>query len=411
MERALKSHRSAPTALLSPGYAGWNVTANGAGLQTAQTLQEACALAPAGSRIALALPSNLVLMERLKLPSTDPAELSGMVRLQLEKTLPFALDEITSDYEVISQDGKETSVLAVAVNNQQLGAFCEPLRRQSRLPSRITVFAMHVARTCPEDKVVLLVYREQDKHVAAICEHAKLSYVQTFDAANVDALMVSLPQALMSAELAGASTNFSSVLLDSTCTDLKEPLFHYFNLPVRLITADATAAGPRINLLPSAWELESRRLERSAKLKSRLIAASVIYILLFACLFAYLWFLRMRLSRVESQIAAQQPEMEFVQARQARWTALAPAIEPSHYPIEVLYQIHKSIPDEGVRITQFDQSLRQFMIEGEAPTANLAIQFGEQLKKNPGLADYKFEMGPPTILPNEHAQFRFFGKL
>jgi hypothetical protein len=50
------------------------------------------------------------------------------------------------------------------------------------------------------------------------------------------------------------------------------------------------------------------------------------------------------------------------------------------------------------------------VIEGEAPSANLAIQFTESVKKNNGLAAFAFESDSPTLLPNEHAKFRIFGK-
>ena len=91
--------------------------------------------------------------------------------------------------------------------------------------------------------------------------------------------------------------------------------------------------------------------------------------------------------------------------------AIAPAIDPHRYTVEILYQVSSSLSSEDIRITTYDQTPAQFMVEGEAPTAGSAIDFGDRLKNNPELKDFKFDITPPTILPNEHAQFRIFGKL
>ena len=45
------------------------------------------------------------------------------------------------------------------------------------------------------------------------------------------------------------------------------------------------------------------------------------------------------------------------------------------------------------------------------PTANAAIEFGDHLKKNPDLKAFKLTILPPTILPDDRAQFRIIGKL
>ena len=41
----------------------------------------------------------------------------------------------------------------------------------------------------------------------------------------------------------------------------------------------------------------------------------------------------------------------------------------------------------------------------------MAIEFGELLKKNPGLKTYKLKVEPPTILADDRAQFKIVGKL
>src|SRR4029077_12975781 len=68
----------------------------------------------------LGLPVAAVLAQRFRLPSVDPAEFPEMIRIQIEKVLPFSAEEVTTDFEVIEQDENESVVSAVAVRNEQL---------------------------------------------------------------------------------------------------------------------------------------------------------------------------------------------------------------------------------------------------------------------------------------------------
>ena len=70
------------------------------------TLGEAAAALPLNVAVRLALPCQAALLERLKLPATDREELAGMVQLQLEKTLPYPVEEVSSDFEVIDVAGE-----------------------------------------------------------------------------------------------------------------------------------------------------------------------------------------------------------------------------------------------------------------------------------------------------------------
>ena len=48
-------------------------------------LNEAAGLLDDGDDIVFALPVNAILAQRLRLPTVDPSEFGGMVRLQVEK--------------------------------------------------------------------------------------------------------------------------------------------------------------------------------------------------------------------------------------------------------------------------------------------------------------------------------------
>jgi hypothetical protein len=69
------------------------------------------------------------------------------------------------------------------------------------------------------------------------------------------------------------------------------------------------------------------------------------------------------------------------------------------------------LPSPEVKITTFQHGPGQFRIEGEAPSANLAIDFVDRLKAQEGLSDYQIDSPPPSILPSGSARYNVFGKL
>ncbi|MBA3272397.1 MAG: PilN domain-containing protein [Chthoniobacterales bacterium] len=138
--------------------------------------------------------------------------------------------------------------------------------------------------------------------------------------------------------------------------------------------------------------------------------AGAAYGLLLLLFGVYLLVLRLELGRLTRRIANDTPKTEFIGQTETKWKALGPAIDPRFYPIEILQHLFESLPSPDVQITQFSQSARQVSVDGEAKTTALAYDFAERVKKNPGLQIFQFDMTPPRILPNEHAQFRLEGK-
>ena len=114
---------------------------------------------------------------------------------------------------------------------------------------------------------------------------------------------------------------------------------------------------------------------------------------------------------LENVMKKDQPKVDFIKQTETNWKALSPAIDPHYYPIEVLLHLFESLPNPEVRITVFEQSTRNLSVQGEAPSAALAYQFAEKVKKHPQLQGYSFNLQTPRILPNDHAQFRLEGKL
>jgi len=400
-------------AFVAPASHGWSIHAagapNGAALRTVESLRDAADAIPPDQEIHLALPCDAALLTRLRFPSTDLGELGGMVRLQLEKTLPYPPEEITSGFDVVESAGQESILVATAVNTGRLEALCQPLRDSARLPARVTVFVLHVAATCPRDEIVFLVYKENGKLVAALCEKGKPAAVQVF--ADAAAVVEALPRLLTSAELEDIPTAVSLVRLDTQLAELEEPLCAFFGAPVEFFSPDAQAPpASRADLLPASWKKESLRIVRLQQLRERLLLAVAVYGAFILMALLYLVILKAKVHSVDGKLDVLRPQLVFIHARQIRWNALSPAVDPSRFLIELLYQIDKSRPADSVRVTSFHATGSEFLLDGEAPTASMAIRFGDLLRKNPELARFKFDIPAPRILPNGHAQIRIAGK-
>ena len=401
----------ADVALLTPDADGWRLSQAGGAARKMATLAEAAAALADGTRLHLALPCQAVLLERMTLPATDRAELAGMVQLQLEKTLPFPIEGVSSDFVVVASGGNESTLVSAAAQHAQLDALCAPLRARGRLPEKITPFPMHIAAACPEDETVLAVYPEQGQLVVAICEKSRLAWTHVLPAPDAESLRTELPQMLLAAEMEGVPVVFSRVRLAQQCAPLGGVLRDFFQLPVEFADFDGPLPEPAVNLVPSVWQADLARGARAAHWRQRLIAAAVIYVLAIVAAFAYLAWLKAQARKIAAQYAAAQPVEKFVLSQEARWQALAPAIDPRRYARELLYQIDRNRPTPDLNVTAFHLEPGLWRIVGEAPSVNLAIDYLAKLKEEKELGSFVIDGQQPKLLPaNDHAQFTISGK-
>lgn len=411
------------------GWRAWAATGQGeAGMQEGASFGEAVSagfalaaelrLAKRGGSVpvTVALPARCAVWERLTLPAGDPGELAGMVRLQFEKNLPYPIEETALGFQVLPRQSggpaaQEASitVLAYAVHEAAAAALCAPLL-QRQFPQRLTLWPLHVAEQSAEKGIACGLWREENDLVFGIFENRRPSFVEILgDRENP---LAALPSVFMSAEMAGAPMDFQEILLDNTLSALGEPISKLLGASVRPLPLEfpALPPGETADLTPAAWRAQAARKERSRRLRKRVALAVALYAGLLIAAAACLGVQKERLAALQKQTAALQPQVDAVIDRQTRWKALAPAIEQRQFAVELLFQTCLSLPTPETRITRFEIARNQLLVEGEAPSAQQAIAFAERLKARPELSDYRFESSQPVLLPNEHAQFKIFGK-
>jgi hypothetical protein len=373
-------------------------------------LDEAVPLLRATDDLVLALPVAAVLAHRLRLPTVDPAEVPEMIRIQIEKALPFPSDEVTTDFEVIEQTENASVVSAVAVRNEQLAEIAAPLLARGYIPRQVTVYAAQRATTYAPQGSALLIYPEGETLVSAVTENGKVSLTRTLEGVDGQRLQLELPELALSAELHGINASFPNVLLDETCYQLRDTVQGILASPTEIVGVELPPAPVKLNLLPETWRQRRSQLARQVEWRKRLIWAGAAYAGLLFLLLAYFAYMRLAIGHLDRRIAQDAPQTEFVRAAEANWKALAPAVDSHYYPVEILLHLFESLPSAEVRITAYNQSARQISVEGEANTAALAYQFIDKVKKAPELRIFQFNMAAPRILPNDHAQFRLEGR-
>jgi hypothetical protein len=374
------------------------------------SVEEAAGLLKAEDDIVLALPIDLVLAQRMRLPTTDPSEFDEMVRIQVEKAMPYSPEEMTTDSELISQTEEGSVISAVAVHNEKLNDLAAPLLSRGLIPSQVTIYAGHRAATHSPEGTAFFIYPENEAIVCAIAEQGKVSFTHSLDGADALQLQRDLPQLTLSAELQGINTSSPRIMLAESLYEFRDTVEGIFATGADLIAVEVPPAETRLNLLPESWRARRNQLARLKQWRQRILIGAAVYASLLLLFFAYLLVLRFQIRRLDKKISNDAPKTDFVRATDAKWKSLAPAIDPHYYPIEVILHLFDSLPSADVRITIFNQSARQISVDGEANSAALAYQFAEKVKRNPDLQTFQFELGSPKLLPNDHAQFRLEGK-
>jgi hypothetical protein len=401
---------------ITPTAHGWNLLrardSNGAwDVRLLRSLDEVVPLVTAQDDIVLSLPVAAVLAQRFRLPTIDPAEFPEMVRIQIEKALPFSPEEVTADFELIEQNETESVISAVAVRNEQLAELAAPLLDKGLIPRQVTVYAAQRASTHAPEGRALLIYPEGETLVSAVTENGKVSMARTFDGIEPEQLKMELPQLALSAELQGIKASFPNVLLDETCYELRDTVQKVLSSPTELVGVETPPASVKLNLLPDSWRQRRMQLAKRSEWQRRLTLAGGAYAALFLLFVLYLSYARFAVARLDRLIARDAPPTQFIRETESNWKALAPAIDSRFYPVELLHHVSQDLPSADVHITAYNQSSRQVSIEGEANSAALAIQFAEKVKKDAALQNFQFDMAAPRILPNNsHAQFRLEGR-
>ena len=349
----------------------------------------------------LVLPVGQVFCLPLWINETDTKQIAGMIPLQIEsRGLQPRNEAAVFDWSVVAQEEKRTLVLVGVL--------------PAALPPEMHAEAYHSfdlsARYFPLAQNALTLWREHDRLVVAITRGPNLVYYQALPEAGITSRVI---QDLNSVR---ATLEMHEILLPLRLVVAWMPL-----KPDELIALKGAfniqvleEEGPPPEIPAQPWKLtpnaigEARRTRESRRWIGRaLLGLLVVYVAAIAW-FAWQYVqVSMKVAELRKWQDAHSAEIDTVTAGRAAWKQLAPVVDYSYFPLEILKRVQAAIPADQLHLTLYEcDDLGKLQIRGEAKNVAGAFTFYEKLKADPYFGRYNLQMGNPRPLPNDLASFQ-----
>ncbi len=82
-------------------------------------------------------PTASLLTKTITVPHVDPSKAKDIISFEAEKNIPYALNEVSWDYQVVSSDGVETEILLTSMKADEADDFCAAVTFGSVSPASI----------------------------------------------------------------------------------------------------------------------------------------------------------------------------------------------------------------------------------------------------------------------------------
>jgi len=404
MNRETSSKRGA---IFRPSFAGWQKWTDDAGgaWKLQREAPELSDLQPAPGGL-IAIPVRRAFSLAAWIPADDPTVFRDLILTQLEmRGLAGRTREETSfGWQEISRAENEALVQVTI-----LPAHLAPRYWHGE----VTEYA--VSPSClPLDADAVTIWHEQGVWVAAITRAGKLVHFQC--------LAEPAPGEAMALEV----WMMLSPLEAGNMIDGPLPVVFYRQEGDQLDLAAWRQSGAipaterdfpppvrpssPLDCLPIAVRHLQVARKKGAQRQRVAFAGAAVYLALVLLLAGQTLWLHWKTRKLQAEIDRDAGAVTATQEAMGKWKSLQPALEPSTYPLEVLYQAARLLPKDGVRFTLFEMNLDRVLIQGEASTLAAALKFQDDLKKNNDLeALYEWSAEGPKQLPNGSTRFQIDG--
>lgn len=272
------------------------------------------------------------------------------------------------------------------------------------------------ARLLPLPANALCVWTELGRHVAAFTHGAELLHVGVLTSRRLDAdAAFELRDMHAALQAYGLVETIQAVhvwtdsegdfvpqlaCLCETASVCKEP------------RPAPTLPARQSGMLPAAMALARLRQQQRRQRMLLAAAAAMTCLCFFGAWWASLSWREAAVNRAEAALAAIQPEVDAVREAQQHWLEMESAIMPDQYPVELFHQLQLLLPDEGIRLTEFQTDAERLVVGGEATSVNHALLFKDKLAASGPLQRYNWNFPVPRIRDEDsRAEFRAEGIL
>lgn len=388
---------------VAAGWQKWEQGENGAWSMTRET-PELAALSPSAGSL-IAVPVRRMFSLCVWVPAGDPALFADLVFTQLElRGLAGRSREATSfAWSHVTTDGDEALLHAVVMPSHLAPAYWR---------GDVTEYA--VSASClPLAPDSITVWKEEGVWVAAVTRGEKLIHFQALSSSEPSGAMALESWTMLASLEAGemiSGVHGVHLLHEGARPDLGDWPSEGW-LPVE-VSEFPPPIRPSEPLACIPLPVRAAQLEKKAARQRRNIAlaGAAVYLALVLLLVGNLVWMHMRVRLLKSEIDRDAADVAAVHAAMNRWDSLRAALDRSRYPLEILYQMVRFLPKDGVRLVSFNMNTDRVSIAGEASQLQQAQKFQEDVGKSPELAEiYKWDTPQPKLIGTGSARFQVDG--
>ena len=403
IEKKRAARRRAIFRPVDAGWQKWQEAEDGAWTASGEA-PELVDLAPSAGSL-IAIPVRRAFSLAVWVPADDPSIFGDLIFTQLElRGLASRGREATAfAWQEVAKEGSEVLLHAVVLPAQLAPRYWH---------GEVTDYA--VSPSClPLDPDAVTLWREESGWVAAVTRGGKLLHFQPLTTAAPDAAM-SLEIWLMLAPLEAGRMLASGVPAKIFYEGSEAPDLEAWRSSGRQ-TVEAVPLPPPVrpaqglDCVPLPVREVQTAKATAARRQRIALAAAAVYFLLVLALAANTLRLHWQARSLQAEIDRDAGTVASTKEAMQRWNALDAALDPQGYPLEVLYQAARLLPEEGVRLTLFEMDLGRVILQGEAKDFTAAQLYMDAVKKSKELSGYDWTAENPKSLPNRSARFQIDG--
>ncbi len=164
-------------------------------------------------------------------------------------------------------------------------------------------------------------------------------------------------------------------------------------------------------LVPSS--VVQARLQRSSRARRRRLVGVVaaLYLVVISTWAGVLLSRKLGIERLQAELDGNRAKVESLQKAATAWKQTQPTVDPSNYPLMILLEIRRAMPEKDLWLTEFRIANGVVDLRGTTTEVDLVYQFRQKLNvgAQDGGIDWAFDT--PSIQADNLTQFRVQGKL
>ena len=348
------------------------------------------------------LPADQVFLRVIALPVSDPAELPGMVELQLEKLSPLPLAQVVWTFEPLpAVDGQTQTVIVLLAERTGVESFLGELEGMGYLADRLDLPQLHELLATPDlDDGVWIYPRNDAGQIICLVAWRHERRLQNLDLLRLSAgpeagtqMVEMLKQGAWAGELEGwfsPDASWHLVAETTLAAELEPPLRALTGrlelrepLPLARVAALAAASPTPANLVPPEFRVRYRQQFVDRLWMRGLGGVALVYLVFLLGCFAYLQVKGFQKSGFEQQLADQHGAYTNALQLKARVVVLQDQVNLKFAALDCWHATSESLPPELILTSFSFQRGRKLQLFGTVGTdqQSKVTEFNESLSR------------------------------